>query len=157
MRDGQLHSGWNPTLDIPSALALAPRQYVGDSHVLISVVDSSPKVAELASLLPLLDRLEASYRTLGDGVVIDGDVLVKLINDHGFFNGFDELWLFGKSPEVGKPEAIPLTSDVRLETEPPSVLVDWMRENDGVAGLGDGIGLNFVTFRPALAQLWTEK
>lgn len=39
-------------------------------------------------------------------------------------------------------EAVPLTSDLRPLQEPPPVLMEWMRNNDGIAGLGDGDGLN---------------
>jgi hypothetical protein len=93
------------------------------------------------------------YGSLGSGMVIDGEALLALI-EHQFFDGFDELWIFRESPIEGKPEAIPLTSDVRLVHELSEDLRNWMYDNGCIAGLGDGDGLNFATFKPALARLW---
>jgi len=110
----------------------------------------------MVSLLPLLQRLGASYDELGDGAAIDGDTLLSLIDNHGFFNGFDEMWFFHEQPYESKPETIPLTSDVPLQQAPSDILVSWMRDSGCIAGLGDGIGLNYVTFSPRLAELWSS-
>jgi hypothetical protein len=154
--DGQLLSGWNAALDIPAALSLARRDCVAESYVLVSMVDSTPNVGQLPSLIPLLDSLGANHSLLGSSVIIGGDTLLALVEEHEFFNGFDEIWLFRDTPAVSKPEAIPITSDIRLQQELPEVLVSWMRESGCIAGLGDGDGLNFATFRPTLAQLWSR-
>jgi hypothetical protein len=146
--------GWNDALDMPSAVSLAREIWVRQLHVLISTVDSSSRVRQMPSLVPLLQRLEADYEALGAAVVVGGGTFLTLVDD-GFFNGFDEVWLFNASPREPKPEAIPLTSDIPLREAPSDTLVSWMHSNGGIAGLADGIGLNFATFDSDLARLWS--
>lgn len=146
--------GWNPKLDIPSAVSIMPRAQVLSAQALISTVDSSSRVSELPSLPPLLEQMGIDPQSLGSGVLIAGGALLELLFERDFFAGFDEVWLFQSTPLSAKPEAVPLTSDVRLLQEPPAALTQWMYENDGFAGLGDGDGLNFITLDPDLAERW---
>jgi hypothetical protein len=155
MENRKVLYGWNPNLDIPAAVSVGGAQWVADTEVLISTVDSSSRVTELTSLKPLLDRLGATHSDLDAGVVIDGETLLTLICGQDFFDGFDELWFFNAMPSEAKPEAVPLTSDVQLTHPPADVLVQWMLDSNCIAGLGDGVGLNFVTFDESLARLWS--
>jgi hypothetical protein len=157
MTTERLLYGWNPGLDIPSAIRRPARDCIAPSHVLVSMVDSTPGVAQLPSLVPLLVGLGASYREVGDDIVIGGDTLLSLSEEEpGFFTGFDEIWLFRVPPTQSKPKSIRLTSDTPLEQEPPDGVVEWMREGGCFAGFGDGDGLNYVTFKPVLAELWSR-
>ncbi len=107
----------------------------------------------MLSLKTRLSELGASARTVGCDVATDGETLLSLI-ESGFFTGFDEVWLFDDPPRSSKPGGLRLTSDAPLRGPPPEQLEDWMRSCGCYAGLGDGDGLNFVTFRPALADMW---
>jgi hypothetical protein len=98
--------------------------------------------------------MEVDAQSLGNAALVSGEVLLALLFEHDFFSGFDEVWLFPSSPSSAKPEAVPLTSDVRLVHEPPAALTHWLCANDGLAGLGDGDGLNFMAFDPDLAKRW---
>ncbi len=147
--------GWNAELDIPSAVTMVDQKCLAESHALISAVDSSFDVRELLSLIPLLRRLGWHYYELGKGVVIPGGLLPNLIEEHDYFNGFDEIWFFEFAPSEPKPEAVPLTSDIKLKQGPADSVLTWMRSNGCIAGLGDGDGLNFVTFKPSLAELFS--
>jgi hypothetical protein len=98
----------------------------------------------------------AHYSKVNYDVVVGGATLLTLIDDYSFFTGFDEIWLFADPPLLSKPETIRITSDAPLEQRPPDALIAWMREADCLAGLGDGDGLNFVTFDLTLAELWRE-
>lgn len=149
--------GWNAELDIPSAVTMVEQKCLAESHALISAVDSSFRPRELPSLIPLLARLGWHYYELGGGVVITGELLLNLIEEHDYFHGFDEIWCFESPPSEPKPEAVPLTSDIKLQREPADSLVKWMRSNSCIAGLGDGDGLNFVTFKPSLAELFSRQ
>jgi hypothetical protein len=123
--------------------------------VLLSTIDSSPRVSEMADLRSVLRAMDASFDELGRGIVIDGSTLLSLVGKHDFLHGFDEVWLFTEKPSEDKPEAIPLTSDVHLQEQPSDAVANWMQRCGCIAGLGDGDGLNFVTLRPSIAELWS--
>lgn len=107
----------------------------------------------MLSLKTRLSELGASARIVGCDVATDDKTLLSLI-ESGFFTGFDEVWLFDESPQSPKPGELRLTSDAPLRSPPPEQLEDWMWSCGCYAGLGDGDGLSFVTFRPALADMW---
>jgi len=153
--DRELLWGWTQTLDIPSAVSLIAPRRLTDCYALISVIDSSSRVTALPGLIAERERRDSDYAPLGDGLVVPWRVLAELIRAESFFTGFDELWLFGEQPTEAKPESVPLTSDLPLRGAPAGALIDWTRRTRAVAGLGDGDGLNFVTFCPSLAALWT--
>jgi hypothetical protein len=145
--------GWRPDLDIQDAVGRLEHVAVARAQVLISMVDSTPRVGDMLSLKMRLSELGASARIVGCDVATEGKALLSLI-ESGFFTGFDEVWLFDDPPRSPKPGALRLTSDAPLRGPPPEQLEDWMRSCGCYAGLGDGDGLNFVTFRPALADVW---
>jgi hypothetical protein len=151
-----LEFGWTPSLDIPAAFHSVPAERFAGHYVLVSMVDSTPQVARLPSLVPLLDKLGAFHAEVDDDVAIEVQTFLALVDEHEFFLGFDVIWLCTEIPKSGKPEHIRLTSDAPLGPEPPAGLVDWMLGSFCCAGLGDGDGLNFATFDAALAALWRE-
>lgn len=151
-----LQIGSNASLDIPSALQRVPTTRLTATYVLVSMIDSTPHVRRLPSVIPLLRRLDVFYEIVGDDVVIEPLTLLGLISEYDFLSGFDEVWLCDAVPTAGKPERFRLTSDVSIGPAPASGLVDWMQESNCRAGLGDGDGLNFATFDAALAALWRE-
>jgi hypothetical protein len=146
--------GWTESLDIPSALGRMPGGQLGECHALITTIDSSADVNLLKSVRTAIEKLNVEYKPLGGGVVLPGSYLLQLDTD-GFFTGFDELWLFREPPHEPKPDSDRLTSDHKLIDAPPRLVTDWLYTNSGIAGLGDGVGLNWITVSPALADLWT--
>ncbi len=149
-----LQIGWNPMLDIPSALGRLAGDQLFGWFVLVSMIDSTPNVRHLSSLVPLLEELGAFHPDVDDDVVIEAPILRSLIDDHDFLTGFDEIWLCDEIPRSGKPGEFRLTSDTRLGPEPPRGLAEWMLHAPSRAGLGDGDGLNFATFDDQLAACW---
>lgn len=123
------------------------------------MIDSTP-TPDCTDLIPLLDELGVRHWPLGAGRAFEQSTLRVLI-DRGYFAGFDEIWLFREAP--GSLTALPprFTSDVgsllpepRIELEEivrAAGLHQWMEVNGSVAGLGDGIGLNFATSDPTLS------
>jgi hypothetical protein len=146
--------GWAESLDIPSALGRLPSGQLAESHALITMIDSSAEVNLLGSVRAAIEGLGVEYKPLGGGVLLPGSSLLQLDRD-GLFTGFDELWLFRDPPLERKPDSERLTSDHKLSVAPPRLVTDWLCRNSGIAGLGDGIGLNWITVSPALADLWT--
>lgn len=148
-----LKFGWNPALDIPSALRVVSAD-LRPPYALISVIDSTPKVRTLPTLVPLLRDIGEFHVGVDDDVAIKVPMLLRLAHDYDFLNGFDEVWLCTDLPRAGKPEHLRITSDRPIGPGPPSGIAKWMRETHCVAGLGDGHGLNFVTEDHWLASLW---
>ena len=151
---GELQFGWNPELNIRSAVDMVDPLLLTGCHAMVSVLDSTPGVRRLPSLLPLLRSLRVVHEEVGDDVAIPGTVLRSLIDEHDFFTGFDEIYLFHELPTRMKPDTFRITSDVPFGSPAPSGLADWMDLASCIAALGDGIGLNFATFDPTIAALW---
>lgn len=144
-----LHYGWNPNLEIPTALRVLSADFE-DSTVLLSMIDSSPDVDAMISLIPRLRSSGQVYAVVDHDVAIGMAALVDLVNDE-FFTGFDEMWILSGVPERGKPQDIRITSDRPLSALSEG-LTDWMTASGCFVGLGDGIGLNFVTVDERLAM-----
>lgn len=147
----QLVVAHNPTADLPTALRSVPKEL--QLLALVSVLDSTSGVAGLPSFVPLLTASKTPYATVGTDVSVSVVDLIALQQTHEIFTGFDEVWLFASLPSLPKPAHIRLTSDQVL-TSAPAGLEDWMLKSDCLAGLGDGDGLNFVTFDSTLATVW---
>jgi hypothetical protein len=145
--------GWNPDLDIPSALRIVPAD-LRPPYALVTVVDSSANVRAISSVGPLLEEMNATHEYVGEGLAIMVSVLLRLSHDYNFFHGFDEVWLCNDVPAVRKPAGLRLTSDVQLGAEPPLGAAEWMQASGCIAGLGDGIGLNYVTSEEWLESRW---
>jgi hypothetical protein len=144
--------GWNPALDVPSALGRVREPAAWT--VLVSMLDSTPEVATLPSLVPALRRAGIAVGVVGDDVALAWRDSRGLVEADDVLTGFDEVWLCRGVPAEPRPVADRLTCDRPLTEPPPRALGVWMREQGVVAGLGDGDGLNFVTSDEALAALW---
>jgi hypothetical protein len=149
-----LYSGWNAELDIPTAVAGLPVDPYASCLVLVSMLDSTPNVRMLPSVVPLLVAHDLWHHVVDDDVAIEFATLATLIDEHGMFSGFDEIWFCSRAPVMGKPKHLRITSDRPLESEPSAALVEWMTASSCSIGLGDGDGLNFVTRDRALAAKW---
>lgn len=91
---------------------------------------------------------------LGQGVIVPGELVVKVAAAFDLFNGFDEIWCFQQFPKIPKPNDLWIVSPFNIETDPlPPSLASWMAQTDCKLGLGDGIGLNFVTPEKEIASI----
>jgi hypothetical protein len=149
-----LLTGWTPGLDVAAALRRTHPEASGGQLVLVTLVDSSPNVGELPSVAAALTELRDFYAEIERDVVVKIGTFFTLADEYALFTGFDEVWLVDRIPDSGKPDRFRLTSDVSFGPTPPEGLEEWMRGAGCTAGLGDGDGLNFVTFDPELAALW---
>jgi len=146
--------GWNPDLDIPTAITKVSRDLRDPCLVLIAVLDSTTEVSSLPSLAPFLEQRARWHATVDGDVVVALATLITCLDHPELFAGFDEIWLCDAMPTAGKPAHLGITSDRPLDSEPSPDLARWMRTASCMAGLGDGDGLNFATFDPALAAAW---
>jgi hypothetical protein len=148
--EAELFFGLNEHLDVMSALEDVPPEAI--ERVLLTTVDSDLDVARIVRRLGDLGR---DFRVLGAGVSVALPVMNLLALEFNLMNGFDELWLSAGEPAVEKPAALRLTSDHELTAGLANEAEGWMREAGIHTGLGDGLGLNWITFEPDLAERWT--
>jgi hypothetical protein len=55
-----------------------------------------------------------------------------------------------------KPEGVRIVAPCDLSEEVPTEVADWMWRSGCIAGLGDGVGLNYVTVDERVARLLSE-
>lgn len=146
-----LDTRWLPSLAIPDVLSTVLAAEANAKYVLVTVIDSTPQVRQLPSIVPLLDQLGMFYRAVDDDVVIKAADLSALVNRHHILSGFDEIWLCRDIPRAGKPVTFQITSDVPFGNDPPAGLLNWMLASTCTVGLGDGDGLNLATTEQTVA------
>jgi len=114
-------------------------------YALVTCIDSSDDVRSLTTSRAIV-QLEESSDFLDSSLLFSGGKIIDLARRYDLFNGFDEIWLYRKRPVVGKPHGFSIVSPLDLNTErPPGELLDWFTTSGCVLGLGDGIGMNYLT------------
>ncbi len=113
--------------------------------MLVTSIDSSRDLSQMREAQEIVRRY-AGCRLLGTGLVVPSDRAAEVIAAFKLFTGFDEVWWFDEEPSLAKPEELSLVGPLNLATdEIPAGLTQWMQDSKCRLGLGDGIGLNFVT------------
>jgi hypothetical protein len=148
--------GWNAQLDIPTALSYLSTEQVADYVVLISLIDSTPQVANLTSVVSAFTGHALTCERVGDDLAVDASSFLRIANQQELLFGYDEVWLFAATPHLGKPTGFNITSDTRDEPM-AAELIDWMKTSGCLAGLGDGEGLRYVTFDETITELWQSR
>ena len=78
----------------------------------------------------------------------------RIGKEFNLFNGFDEVWLFREVPQFPKPDDVILVAPLDLREDAIShELCRWMHASGCEVGLGDGIGLNYVTREDSVAAI----
>jgi hypothetical protein len=148
--------GWNPQLDIPGALSCLSAEELARYIVLISLVDSTPRVAGLTSVVAPFAGHAATCERIGDDLAVDASSFLRIATERELLFGYDEVWVFATVPRLSKPVEFSITSDTRDEPLADGLL-QWMVTSECVAGIGDGDGLRYVTFNGAIAELWRPR
>lgn len=102
---------------------------------------------------------EGVCSVLGHGLVVGEGKILEVARAYELFNGFDEIWLFEARPTVEKPRGIsivPPPADLTA-VAPPQELREWIEASGCVLGLGDGIGMNYITTSREIAEALTER
>jgi len=120
------------------------------AFVMLSSVDSMTNLRDASFTGRLLSQHPESW-FLGSTLILPGVELAMATKDFNLFNGFDEIWCFDKPPKLAKPPDLWIVAPLRLDTEVPRSLKSWMMTSECLVGLGDGIGLNYVTPDEAIA------
>jgi hypothetical protein len=123
--------------------------------VLVTALDSSPPTS-LANVRRALAEHVDEFRELGSGVLLSGQQTIMLAHRYLLFTHFDEVWLFDEDPSWPKPEGISIVTPSDLTEEVPTEVAVWMYRSGCIVGLGDGIGLNYVTVDEGVDRLLSE-
>jgi hypothetical protein len=108
---------------------------------LVTCIDSTKDVK---SMMKEVIEVDEFCSFLGSGLIVgNGRILAR---EYNLFYGFDEIWLYKDCPTVEKPEGVTIVSTRDLSKEDPSKeLLEWFKASGCVLGLGDGIGMNYLT------------
>jgi hypothetical protein len=89
---------------------------------------------------------------LGPGIVVPGKAIAEIAASKDLFVGFDEVWCFHAPPTRVKHSG-GIVGPTNLNDDPlPPETGAWMIDTKCQLGLGDGIGLNFVTPQQEIAD-----
>lgn len=121
--------------------------------MLVTSIDSSRDLSQVRKAQEVVRRYP-ECRLLSAGLLVPSNRVAEISAAVKLFTGFDEVWCFDEEPSLAKSNELSLVGPLNLETdEIPTGLTQWMRDSKCRLGLGDGIGLNFVTPDVAVAEL----
>ena len=122
-------------------------------YILVTSVDSSTELTKLPEAQAIIQRYTGA-QFLGEGLLLPSSQISEVSSTLKLFTGFDEIWCFDDAPSLAKPDDVSLVAPLNVATDAiPARVVQWMQESRCRLGLGDGIGLNFVTPDDTLAEL----
>lgn len=122
------------------------------AFVLVTSLDSTDDIPSAAVGKKMLQRYP-DCEVLGKGLLVPAASLGSIATELSVFSGFDEVWCFDNKPTLPKPLNLSIVSPLNLQDEAlPGSLVSWIHETSCKLGLGDGIGLNYVTPDAATAK-----
>ena len=146
-----VHGGWiNSSIealveDCPELMAEFPL-------ALITSIDSTP-AGSLPGIQKALEKSGVTAEDFGAGILLPGKVVTELVYEHKLFNGFDEVWFHRQRPTEPKPESVTIVGPEEISDAVAPEVIQWMETSNCLLGLGDGAGLNYVTFDRKLANL----
>jgi hypothetical protein len=96
---------------------------------------------------------EKSCSFLGSSLLVGDSKIICVEQRYKLFSHFDEIWLFEDHPDVDKPKEVSIVSPLELnKTIPSKELLDWFSASGCLLGLGDGMGMNYITTSEEIVQ-----
>jgi hypothetical protein len=119
---------------------------------LLTSVDSTTALSSSALGRVIIER-HPRCKFLGDGIIIPDNFILDIAKTFDLFHGFDEAWFFEAEPSSPKPKESWLVAPLNLNcNELAPMTSSWMQVTACKLGLGDGIGLNYVTTDEEIAK-----
>jgi hypothetical protein len=147
--------GWVNT-SIAELATNAADLFVGFRVVLVTLLDSTADVSSTRTAVAIVERYP-ECRLSGKALVLPGARIAEIARTMAPFSGFDEVWCFDHEPPLAAPTGIRLAAPLNLDSDSlPKGMSGWIKESGAYLGLGDGIGLNFVTPQRVLAERLTS-
>ncbi len=114
-------------------------------YALVTCIDSTEDVRSTTTANMIVDA-ESSCGFLGTSLLVGDGLILEIAPKYNLFSHFDEIWLYTNRPTATKPPATSIVFPTDLNVEsPPTELLGWFVTSDCVLGLGDGIGMNYIT------------
>lgn len=124
---------------------------------LVTCIDCSPNVASMMKAKEIR-KWEGFCSYLGEGLIVSDGKILDVAMEYNLFNGFDEIWLYRDCPDVEKPKEVSIVSTLDLSKETPSKeLLEWFKVSGCILGLGDGVGMNYVTTSREIVQFLSTR
>ena len=163
LKMNNLYYGWKGTgisSTIPGFVKTYPAAISDFHYATISCVDSN-RVEWLHSTFPSYakDREdeEIQYQLTPNGILVNVMTLSRIVANEDFLSGFDEIWFSVDRPALMPSVDLPLTSELAItdtrHLDSVILLSRWIMKTSYVLGLGDGIGLNYVTTDEVIAKV----
>jgi hypothetical protein len=110
--------------------------------VLVTCIDSNHEPGSMHDVFRRFPQCEP----MSGSILVPGRLIRNLRAAFNFFTGFDEIWCFTTRPDAPKPRDASIVAPFDIVSgEVETELVRWFRESKCQLGLGDGIGLSYVT------------
>ncbi len=120
------------------------------SFTLITSIDSTKNLHKLNTVNKIVNDLSiCSF--FNEGLLISGNKIQNIMKQYNLLNGFDELWFFHSKPLINYSSELWITGPRDITIELPRSLPKWMKNSGCILGLGDGIGLNYITTNQDIA------
>ncbi len=158
-------TGWVEGFSIRGVCIYMPALIARFPFALITSIDSNRHEKARAIMEKVLEKRKGQHQhmAVNNGMLVSGaDILALSTADRTVFTGFDEVWLSYEKPFDSLSLSVFITSEYAFTDESTisgltdedwsSAAVEWMTESNFVLGLGDGIGLNYVTSSESVAQ-----
>lgn len=119
--------------------------------VVLRSIDSSHSEKDIVNILEFHNF---PYEMVNGNICIFEDQWM-MINSDDLFSGFDEVWLFHKTPPTNDLRSVPyVTSDsIIFDKSLNQDILKVFQESGCVLFLGDGVGLNYITNDKKIFQL----
>jgi uncharacterized protein YuzE len=133
---GHLNASIGDTLrDDPKLLSAFP-------FILVTCIDSNNSPDTMSDVCRRFPQCEP----MSGSILVPGRLIRNVRAAFNFFTGFDEIWCFATRPRATKlrDASIVAPFDV-ISDDVETELVRWCRESKCQLGLGDGVGLNYIT------------
>lgn len=112
--------------------------------ILITCIDSNPKVNTLSKWIRYLDIKGFSYKIIGSSIWVPSQYVSELLTDSKTFYGFDELYLLKDIPNINFLDENVYTTDAyNFSNYIPDNFLNKFNKIGAIRYLSDGLGLNF--------------
>jgi hypothetical protein len=127
-------------------LEQSPRIITDFQYVLVTSLDSMRDMRKSANEVGTLSaNCSGETGIVGQSLVVPAGLLLELMEKHSWFTGSDEVWCFVEKPSATAPDGFTIVGPAVVREYMPDRLREWMVMSRCVLGLGDGIGMNYVT------------
>ncbi|EKD26011.1 MAG: hypothetical protein ACD_79C01405G0003 [uncultured bacterium] len=126
-------------------------------YALITSIDSCYQINKLL-FYPKLKELDLRLcNIISEQLLLLTNDLILIHERFNIFNGFDEIWFFSDLPKNPVPKTFTITGPTDVELLVHSNILEWMIANNCKLGIGDGIGLNYISIDSNTVKILTSK